>query len=136
MGEEKRIEILSNHIPKRYVDIYLYLLYGDIIYLPKDLTKCKEGKLSSDNNKLIEAVEELCLLLAKPIFKMANFYNTMPKKYIDIYLYIYNKEKDFLPDDLKRPDSKRFIKKVELRKETKNLALLMAKKILELSEVV
>lgn len=68
MNEEQRLKVLENYLPKRYIDIYFYVLYKDPIYLPDDLKR--ENKTRPVKNvELNKEIVNLALLLARTLIE-------------------------------------------------------------------
>lgn len=68
MNEEQRLKVLKEYLPKRYIDIYFYVLYKDPIYLPHDLKR--ENKTRPVKNvELNKEITNLALLLARVLIE-------------------------------------------------------------------
>ena len=68
MSEEERIKILSKHLPKYYLDIYLYVLYEDVNYLPSSLKR--EGRRKVKQVELNKEIAILSVLLARTVLDL------------------------------------------------------------------
>lgn len=68
MCEEKRLNILKQYLPQRYIDIYFYVLYRDPIYLPDDLKRDNKTR-PVKNVDLNKEIANLSLLLARALIK-------------------------------------------------------------------
>lgn len=68
INEEQRVKILSKYLPKRYLDIYLYLIYKDSVYLPNDLKR--ESKTRKIKNvELNKEIASLSILLGRSLLE-------------------------------------------------------------------
>ncbi len=68
INEEQRVKILSKYLPKRYLDIYLYLIYKDPVYLPNDLKR--ESKTRKIKNvELNKEIANLSILLGRSLLE-------------------------------------------------------------------
>lgn len=68
MNEEQRLKVLKKYLPKRYIDIYFYLLYKDPTYLPEDLTRDSKTR-PVKNVELNKETANLSLLLARALIE-------------------------------------------------------------------
>ncbi len=65
--EEHRIAILKKYLPKEYLDIYLFLLYDDINYLPDRLKRPNNCRRVVKQVELNKEIANLTILLARAI---------------------------------------------------------------------
>lgn len=65
--EEKRVAILKKYLPKEYLDIYLFLLYDDVNYLPARLKRQNNSRRVVKQVELNKEIANLNILLARII---------------------------------------------------------------------
>ncbi len=138
MNEETRRKILSNYLSDRQVDIYMYLIYEDKIYVPDDMKILKNDKCYVKNSILSKEVEKIALKLCDVANKICS---PLEDKLLDeqygIYQFLKTNKFSYLPDKFKRDyDSKRTVKKIEFREAVSELVIYVALQILDVSEVV
>ena len=65
--EEQRISILKKYLPQEYLNIYLFLLYDDINYLPDRLKRPNNSRRVVKQVELNKEIANLNILLARVI---------------------------------------------------------------------
>ncbi len=65
--EEQRIAILKKYLPQEYLDIYLFLLYDDVNYLPDRLKRPNNSRRVVKQVELNKEIANLNILLARVI---------------------------------------------------------------------
>lgn len=65
--EEQRIAILKKYLPQEYLDIYLFLLYDDVDYLPDRLKRPNNSRRVVKQVELNKEIANLNILLARVI---------------------------------------------------------------------
>lgn len=138
MGEEKRRNILLNHLSERQVDIYMYLIYEDKGYVPDDMKFFKNGKCYVKSSILSKEVEQMALKLYDVANKIcAPFDDKLLNEQYGIYQFLKTNDFSYLPDKFKRDYGfKKTVKKIEFREAVSELVIYIALNILDVSEVV
>lgn len=65
--EEQRIAILKKYLPQEYLNIYLFLLYDDVNYLPDRLKRPNNSRRVVKQVELNKEIANLNILLARVI---------------------------------------------------------------------
>lgn len=65
--EEQRIAILKKYLPQEYLNIYLFLLYDDVNYLPDRLKRPDSSRRVVKQVELNKEIANLTIILARAI---------------------------------------------------------------------